>query len=71
MRQIDGVLNYMKDHGTITTKEAMDNLGCMRLASRISDIKKMGIPINREMVTVKNRYGEDVRVAQYSIGGTK
>lgn len=69
MGQNERVLQYMKEHGTITAKEAMDNFGCMRLASRISDIRKMGININREMITVKNRYDEDVRVAQYSIGG--
>ena len=69
MKQNAMILQYMKEHGTITAREAIDNLGCMRLASRISDIKKMGIPINREMITVKNRWDEDVRVAQYSIGG--
>lgn len=39
----------------------------MRLASRISDMRRMGVPIERKMITVKNRYGEACSVAQYSI----
>ena len=45
----------------------MQEYGIMRLASRITDLKKAGYPIRREMVTRKNRYGETVTFARYSI----
>jgi hypothetical protein len=42
-------------------------LGITRLASRVHDIRAFGIIVEKEMVTVKNRKGEDCRVARYSI----
>ena len=42
-------------------------LGITRLASRVHDIKSFGITVNKEMVTVRNRKGEDCRVARYTI----
>ena len=47
--------------------EAMQEYGIMRLASRITDLKKAGYPIRREMVSRKNRYGETVSFARYSL----
>ena len=67
MSQAAQVIEFVRDHGSITTKQAMDFLGCYRLASRICDIKKMGITVEREMVTVRNRNGEPCRVARYTI----
>lgn len=40
MTQTDRVLMYMRDFGSISPLEAMRDLGCMRLAARISDLKK-------------------------------
>ncbi|MBQ6679575.1 MAG: hypothetical protein IJM76_06080 [Lachnospiraceae bacterium] len=69
-KQADMVLGYMEKHGAITALEAMTELGVMRLAARISEIKtKRRIPIKVSLKYVKNRYGEMTRVASYSIGG--
>jgi hypothetical protein len=57
----------MKDFGSITPKEAMADLGVMRLASRISDMKKDGIGIIKETETGINRYGEATRYARYRL----
>lgn len=65
--QAERILQYMEKFGSITQIEALQDLGCMRLASRISDLKKRGIPIKREMVGVKNRFGETCYVSQYSL----
>ena len=65
--QCDLVLEFMAANGSITPVEALDELGCMRLASRISDLKRMGHSIRKEMVEKKNRFGETVRFARYSI----
>lgn len=67
MTQCEMILQHMEEHGTITSWEAMQEYGIMRLASRITDIKKAGIPIKREMVSQKNRYGDTVTFARYSI----
>lgn len=61
---------YMRTHGSITSLEAMQELGVMRLASRISDMQKDGLRINKETIRVLNRYGEKCSVAKYSLAGT-
>lgn len=69
MTQCEQVLRHMEEQGSITSMEAMQEYGIMRLASRITDLKKAGIQIHREMVSRKNRYGEIVAFARYSIAG--
>ncbi len=63
--QCDKVLEYMKTFGSITQLQALSDIGCMRLASRISDLRSQGYPIGRRMKTSKNRYGDDVYFAEY------
>lgn len=63
--QCEKVLEYMERFGSITQLEALADLGCMRLASRISDLRQRGIAIGRRMKTGKNRYGESVSFAEY------
>lgn len=65
-KQNERILKYMDKHGSITQFEAY-RLGILRLASRISDMRRLGYQIEREMVTVKNQYGENCRVARYSL----
>lgn len=67
MTQCEKILRHMEECGSITSLEAMQEFGIMRLASRITDLKKAGIPIHRDMITQKNRYGETVTFARYSI----
>lgn len=61
------VLEYINNFGSITQLEALRDLGVMRLASRVSDLRSTGIDIKKEMITVRNRYDEECRVARYSI----
>ena len=65
--QCERILEYMNKHGSITQLQAYVDIGCWRLASRISDLRKQGYAIKREMIKVKNRYGESVPVARYSL----
>ena len=65
--QCERIIDYMQRYGSITQLQAYLDIGCWRLASRISDLKKQGYAIKREMVKVKNRYGEYVPVARYSL----
>lgn len=63
--QCDKVLEYMRQFGSITQLQALSDIGCMRLASRITDLRQQGYPIGRRMKTGKNRYGESVSFAEY------
>jgi hypothetical protein len=67
--QAQRVLDYIEQFGSITQHQASLDLGVARLASRISELKKRGHNIKGEWVKVKNRFGEDVSVKQYSMGG--
>ena len=71
MKQCDRIIRHLMDYGSISSVEAMQEYGIMRLASRISDLKKAGIPIRREMVSGKNRYGETTSYARYSLNQTE
>lgn len=66
--QCDQILWYMEQHGSITPKEADKAFGCMRLASRISDLKRMGYVITKQMETGKNKAGKPTRYARYRLG---
>ena len=65
--QCDRILRHMKDYGSITSLEAVNEYGIMRLASRINDLKAQGIAIVSEVKTGKNRYGEDTHFAVYKL----
>ncbi len=63
--QATRVLEYMREYGGITQLEALQELGVMRLASRVSDLKRSGYSIVGERVEVKNRYGESCYIKRY------
>jgi hypothetical protein len=63
------ILDYISEFGSITQLEALRDLGVMRLASRISDLRKRGYPITSTVEPVKNRWGEPVRIKRYSLQG--
>ena len=65
--QAERVLAYIEKFGSITQYEALQDLGVMRLASRISDLRKLGYPIHGESVAVKNRFEETCYVKRYSL----
>lgn len=66
MTQEEKVVEYMRKHGGITTREAMIELGVARLASRIYDLTRRGVKIHRESVTVDTRDGK-TKVTRYSL----
>lgn len=66
MTQKERIVQYLDDFGSITTMEAFSDLGITRLASRIHELVRNGMPIKKEMVSSKNRYGEEVHYMRYS-----
>jgi len=56
------ILEYLEDGNVITPMEALTLFGCMRLASRISDLKKKGYDITSTIISTG-----DTRYAQYKL----
>ena len=57
------IQKWLEQGHTITALEALEMFGCMRLPSRIHDLKKRGVPIKSD--TVVTSTGK--RVSQYRI----
>ncbi len=67
--QNERIISYINQFGSITQLEALQDLGVMRLASRISDLRRLGYPITSDIVAVKNRFGEDCYIKRYRMEG--
>lgn len=63
--QLDQILAALENGDSLTALDALEDYGCSRLASRITDLKRMGYPVASRMVTRRNRYGRLCRVAEY------
>ena len=66
--QNERILNYIEEFGSITQLDALRDLGVMRLASRVSDLRNKGYNIISKTEAVKNRYGESCHIKRYSFG---
>ena len=66
--QNERILDYIHEFGSITQLEALRDLGVMRLASRMSDLRKQGYDIISKTEAVKNRYDESCHIKRYSLG---
>lgn len=64
--QAQMVIDYIREFGSITPLDALRDLGVMRLASRISELKAKGYKIEKKPETVLNRWGNKTTVARYS-----
>lgn len=65
--QCERIIQYIKDFGSITTLEAIKDLGVLRLGARISELRKRGVQIADKPEVVKNRYGEKCHIKRYYI----
>lgn len=66
MTQIDKIVNYINEHGSITDRQADRRIGVGRLASRIFDMKQAGYRVKTERIRVRNRDGSFSHIARYS-----
>lgn len=67
MTQCEKILDYMRSNGSTTPLDALMEFGCMRLASRINDLKRQGIGITNTIEININRYGEKIRYSRYKL----
>ena len=65
--QLDDVLEHLKEHGSITSMEAISNYGATRLSDIIFRLRKRGYIISTERLTVKTRYGRSTSVGKYTL----
>jgi hypothetical protein len=65
--QTQRIIDYIAEFGSITQLEALRDLGIMRLASRVSDLKRQGYQIISTTEAVTNRFGEKCHIKRYSL----
>lgn len=68
-KQIGRILAYIEENGSITQREASIHLSVERLASRVTDMKRMGYPVKTVWEKDKNQFGEPCRFKRYFLGG--
>ena len=62
------ILKHMKTHKRgITSVEAFDRFGAIRLSGIIFQLKKQGYKIATKYEVVKTRYGKKVEIARYML----
>ena len=67
LTQCQKIIDYMTQFGSISSFEAFADLGIVRLASRIHDLKCQGYNIASETKSSKNRFGETVSFKVYRL----
>ena len=65
MNQHQLILDYIEEHGSITTMEAFLNLGITKLSTRVSELIRRGVKISKVPVKVPDRRGKLCRVTRY------
>lgn len=63
------VLNYLKEHKSITSWEAIEHFGATRLSAIIFNLKKKNYDIQTIMMEDTDRYGNTCRYAKYILKG--
>lgn len=63
--QCELIVDYIREHGSISNLEAITELSVGRLASRIYDLKKAEIPVYGKTVKEKNKNGRFVTYTRY------
>lgn len=67
MTQCARILEYMREHGSITTSEAVNELGCNSLSRRITDLTSAGYNIVKTWQDGVNRWGDKTRYLEYRL----
>lgn len=63
------LLQYLKQHVTITPMQAWTMLGIYRLADTVYKLRGKGFVIDTDRIDVTNQFGEDCSVARYIYKG--
>ena len=71
MNQKQQVMEYIRRYGSITTLQAIDDLGILRLGARMSELRKQGYNISATVEKGVNRNGEETRYHRYFLADKK
>lgn len=63
--QKSDIIEYLKEHGSITRLEAINELGIIELPARISELEKEGFRIPRQEYTGISRRGRKYTSMRY------
>lgn len=63
--QTEDILRYMKEKGSISSKEAFKEFGATRLSGLIFALRKRGYNIETEIWECENSYGRKTEFARY------
>jgi hypothetical protein len=65
--QKDRILDFLKSGRKLNRLISWSRLGVLEAPARISELRAEGHPIKTKMLTVHNRFGEKVSIAEWSI----
>lgn len=65
MNKTTAVLNHLKEHGSITSMEAIELYGATRLSSIIFNLRKRGLDISTTTTGMTDRYGNAANFGRY------
>ena len=67
MTDKERILKHLQENGSITPLEALERYGCYRLGARVWDLRHDGHDIATEIVEGKDRNGDPMRYAKYTL----
>ena len=65
MTQRKRVLDYMREHGSITSKDAFEKLAVTRLSAVVFDLRAEGHEIKSKNESGRNVFGERTNYCRY------
>lgn len=66
MTQAEMIVEYINKFGSITSRDAFNDLGVTRLSARVADLKRVGFVFEERWESSKNRFGETVSYKRFS-----
>ena len=62
------ILDYLRNVGPLTSAKAFEEIGTLKLTTRISELRRDGYLILQRPITKLNRYGKTITFNEYSMG---
>lgn len=64
-KQVERAIAYMREHGSITSLEALTKLGILSFPKRICEMKEQGFYITSKWEHGQSEYGNKFRAKRY------
>lgn len=61
------LMDYLQSYGSITSLEAIRDLGNTRLSATIYKLRDKGVEIETDYIEVSTRWGSKARIAKYKL----